>query len=485
MSLIGTQAAAATGVALILAGCSPAEKTSIFRTADLGSGTTVITDAKQRVVTNVPAMGGPGRNVPKRIICAEPSPDVAQTVSDVISAALEVQIKGQGSGATSFGRSTADAVVQLGERLATIQLLRDALYRACEAYANGAVSSTTYSMIVSRYDDTMVTLLMGELAAGAFGRAGASAGTGASGAGQAGGDIDREAAMKSLNDAEEEVAKEEGELREAKTQLEKAKVPDSNNQVDQSKVEEKTAAVEKEQPDLELAKRRWANAQELVLASSAGTYPSARALFASGQGAISASEGVEAANVLAGMHETFLKYDSKDLAPLVKACITSLDAQSPHSDKELVALVKAAKDFEKATGILKKASKTEKVEAKKGYDKKRGLLHQASINAGMTNWGVYCTTTALPEVFKLAEKKLLIEELDTQKITADSIKKMMEAANKAAVKAQHAADTVVRQISTKKTKKDVVSKFCIDLVKKGAGADKDTVIACVEALGGL
>ncbi len=495
MSWIGTQTTAATGVALILAGCSPAEKSSIFRTADLGSGTTVITDAKQRVVINVPAKGGPGRNTPSRIICAEPSPDVAQTVSDVISAALEVQIKGQGGGAASFGRSTADAVVQLGERLATIQLLRDGLYRACEAYANGAVSSTTYSMIVSRYDDTMVTLLMGELAAGAFGRAGAFAGMGASGAGQAGGSIDREAAMKSLKDADDKVAEKAIQLNNAQIKLQKAKDKKKADGTpvgpDDPDVKKNEQAVKAKQQELEMAQRQRDNALEvLVLASSTGTFTSARTLFAAGQGAISSTGGMAAAKVLAGMHETFLKYDSEDLSPLVKACITSLDAQSPKSDKALTDLAMAAKGFGKTHDLFMKisqkvdASQKERILAKKDYDKQLGRLQHAAINAGMTNWGVYCTTTALPEVFKLAKEKLNNKKLEARQNVADSVKKNVEAANKAAIKAQNAANIIVQKISTIKTKKDLVSKFCIDLVKKGASADKDTMIACIEALGG-
>ena len=44
------------------------------------------------------------------------------------------------------------------------------MYQTCLAYANGAISGTTYSFIMSRLDDTIVTLLMGETAGGAFGR---------------------------------------------------------------------------------------------------------------------------------------------------------------------------------------------------------------------------------------------------------------------------------------------------------------------------
>ena len=177
---------AATGVLVVLLAACSANWKSIHRTEKLDKGTTVITDAKQRIVTNTKAGGPDGLNRPDRIVCAEPSPDVAQALSDAISAGLKVEVAGQGSGAGTFGRSSAEAVAQLGERLGTIQLLRDGLYRACEAYANGAISNTSYSMILGRYDDVMVTMLMSELAAGAFGRSGAALGTAASSAARAG-----------------------------------------------------------------------------------------------------------------------------------------------------------------------------------------------------------------------------------------------------------------------------------------------------------
>src|SRR5204862_6868923 len=80
----------------------------------------------------------------------------------------------------------AESLAQLTNRLATIQLLRDGLYRACEAYANGAVSEITYAIMLSRFDKLMVTLLTGELVAGNFGQSLAVLGTGSSGGAGAG-----------------------------------------------------------------------------------------------------------------------------------------------------------------------------------------------------------------------------------------------------------------------------------------------------------
>jgi hypothetical protein len=48
----------------------------------------------------------------------------------------------------------------------TIQYLRDGLYQACQAYANGAITSTAYSVILGHIDETLATTMMAEAAAG-------------------------------------------------------------------------------------------------------------------------------------------------------------------------------------------------------------------------------------------------------------------------------------------------------------------------------
>jgi hypothetical protein len=107
----------------------------------------------------------------QKVFCAEPSPDIGRIVSAASSGSLTGSAKGlakvQPELALAFAASRAEGLAQLGQRLATIQLLRDSTFRACEAYANKAIGASTYAMIVSRYDDVMVTLLLGEMAASA------------------------------------------------------------------------------------------------------------------------------------------------------------------------------------------------------------------------------------------------------------------------------------------------------------------------------
>jgi hypothetical protein len=110
-------------------------------------------DAKQRVVFSFAREDGPGRT--GRYVCAEPSPDALSAIA--ASGALEAQIAGQGGGAASA--SLNEAVASIGLRTQTIQLLRDGLYRACEAYLNGAINEFGYALLLSKYDDSMISLV--------------------------------------------------------------------------------------------------------------------------------------------------------------------------------------------------------------------------------------------------------------------------------------------------------------------------------------
>jgi hypothetical protein len=151
--------------AVVLSGCSG----TIFTPADLESGESFFIDARQRMITNTRIDDGKyqsGQITPKRIICAEPNPDVALAVAHSLGAGINVM--GYGSG--NLSNAVSQGLAQLGERFAAVQLLRDILYRSCEAYANGAISNTTYALMMARLDETTTTLLLGEMAAGAFGR---------------------------------------------------------------------------------------------------------------------------------------------------------------------------------------------------------------------------------------------------------------------------------------------------------------------------
>jgi hypothetical protein len=300
--------------ALPLAGCGTWENAfTIYRTTHLDSGVSPITDAKQRVVVNVPASGHVGQNKPKRIICAEPSPDVAQVLSTAIDAAIRADVQGRGSGSGRLSASAAASIAQLGERFASIQLLRDGLYRACEAYANGAIRDTTYALLLSRIDDVMVTLLSGEMAAGAFGRNLAAI----SGQASAGSGTSEEA--RELNN---KILKQAGVVGGAEQEAKTAQANEKDKKDKALEEAKKATAAAKKKEAEEKAKLAELQRQlRAVRANAARTSASGQA--AANIGAITGKRITGSPDSVARIHKAFIN-DTRPEA-LIVACVIALD----------------------------------------------------------------------------------------------------------------------------------------------------------------
>ncbi len=145
--------AAAIG-SLAMTGCTE----TIFKPFDADKGS-VSMDARQRTILSVERGTPPDSH---RIVCAEPSPDALATiaasagVSGGISGIIP-QLPGSVDLATSF--ASGEQAAMIGARNSTIQLLRDGLYRACEAYMNGALGDFGYGLVLVNYGKVMVSLL--------------------------------------------------------------------------------------------------------------------------------------------------------------------------------------------------------------------------------------------------------------------------------------------------------------------------------------
>jgi len=110
------------------------------------------------------------------VVCTEPSPDIAKA----LSTAVQVSANG-GNGTTNVGVNlaggSAEAVTELAGRTTALLGLRDGLYRACEAYANGAIGANAYALILGRYGQLMSTLFLGQDISGAVGAGGKGSAT--------------------------------------------------------------------------------------------------------------------------------------------------------------------------------------------------------------------------------------------------------------------------------------------------------------------
>ena len=151
---------AAALAVLPLMGCS----NYIFRTFDIDNGGSLSVDARQRMVL-VTHKGGKTRD--RMIVCTEPSPDAftAQAASGQASANVNIASPTQGGGQSQQSASgsgsfaSSEAAASLAMRTQTVQLLRDSMFRACEAYMNGAIDQHQYNVVLLNIDRLMVTLM--------------------------------------------------------------------------------------------------------------------------------------------------------------------------------------------------------------------------------------------------------------------------------------------------------------------------------------
>ena len=134
---------------MLAAGCTG----TIFKSFSIDdeSAKSISMDARQRLVI-VTDKGGPDRD--RRVVCAEPSPDAFMALA--ASAGANVSIGGKEAG--GYG-SMAEAAGALGIRTQTIQLMRDTLYRSCEAYMNGLIEQSDYRKILAAFDELLITLV--------------------------------------------------------------------------------------------------------------------------------------------------------------------------------------------------------------------------------------------------------------------------------------------------------------------------------------
>lgn len=156
--------------AALLTACGTANDQAIYRNTQLVTNVptapgslpapttnTLIMDAKQRAIISAPARRDDPQQV--AIICTEPSPDAVSAISSALAGAGSFSIFGGNSdGSGSLGRAVSESVGKLG-RAGTVQLLRDGLYRGCEAYMNGAMSREEYASLTRRYADLTVALM--------------------------------------------------------------------------------------------------------------------------------------------------------------------------------------------------------------------------------------------------------------------------------------------------------------------------------------
>lgn len=116
-----------------------------------GSGAKMIRqDASQRG-TLVISRGPEGQSV--SVACSEPPPDVSATVVASLTSSLSALARGaerDASVAQSVAADVRTATETIFQRSQGIQLLRDTMFRLCEAYLNGTMEPASFNTVLLR-----------------------------------------------------------------------------------------------------------------------------------------------------------------------------------------------------------------------------------------------------------------------------------------------------------------------------------------------
>jgi hypothetical protein len=148
-----------------------ARMNSIERTDNLphetaeGRGTVLMIDAKQRVIYSstrkIPLGTDKSQTIP--IYCAEPSPDALSAYA----ANTGLSLSPKDAATLAAALSTAESSASIGLRTQSIQLMRDIMFRECEAFVDGADQDVAFMTAHRRLQSSMVAILAIEQLTGA------------------------------------------------------------------------------------------------------------------------------------------------------------------------------------------------------------------------------------------------------------------------------------------------------------------------------
>ena len=152
------------GIAALVAGCDTPN--TRFASLEFGDAKGLAAGGNLRLITQRPREMAAGRNGPaysQNVMCSEPSPDYLVTFDRKVTG------KAQGN-FVADAAATIDTNIEFNEnagqngagRTAGVLALRDGLYAACQAYANGIIGQDAYSAILSQYGFLITTVAVSE-----------------------------------------------------------------------------------------------------------------------------------------------------------------------------------------------------------------------------------------------------------------------------------------------------------------------------------
>ena len=336
-------------IVTILNGC--ASFTHYNKERELSEDSAVFIDAKQRGIYKAKRTETTGKDAGKVIVtwegvCAEPSPDAISSLAATLGVDLSLTDKGN----LGVSQSLAEGVSSIGIRTAAIEALRDIMYRNCEAYALGGVSSIGLETLQRRFQSTMVAILAIEQLTGAA-RAPATIIVSESSAGSPDAIVDltnkTEAARISLNSAKESESKSKSSFEKSTKEKEdtEKKIADGKAEADKIRAlptpseEEKKKLTEYDaltttqlvnKADEESAKKEYETAQSTTKEREQAlkALDASRVAALTGGGSASTSAKIETLSAKPALSDAATKEIATAVVGIVKAATSGLNYTS-------------------------------------------------------------------------------------------------------------------------------------------------------------
>jgi hypothetical protein len=300
---------------------------------------------------------------------------------------------------------------------------------------------------MSRLDKTMTTMMLGEMAAGAFGRALAAAG-GSAQASAAPAVEDVAKAKKDLADAKEQMANKEKEAKDAQKAADEAKKAAESDATKKAEAEQKQKSSEEKQKEFQKAQQTVNEKQRDLLEKVTTAVASATPALNIGSiiGRTSAPSDTVAI-ALTALQEQYL--EASDASTLLDACITAMDMMRTPTMEQLQRLTQAQRAVEAHD------EETQRLKGIQGFDladreaKRKDLVNKVNEiedELSMSQLARFCRTSGMTGI-----QKDLIEQRTKQaeKAKADLERTRIELCRTAA----QSTDEKMREAAVACTKK--------------------------------
>ena len=166
---------------LLVAACAQSPNTTAQR-VDLDANTpTLLTpgDMQMSTLRPRPVRGADAAQTPK-VLCTQPSPDWATALATALQLTASGSAPGGPSASASGAYNATETIAQMAGRSSGVVALRDGLYAACQAYANGILGQDAYALILSQYGNLLIKLVSATGSGSSNGKGGNNGSGGAS-----------------------------------------------------------------------------------------------------------------------------------------------------------------------------------------------------------------------------------------------------------------------------------------------------------------